>query len=76
MPARTEGHTGPVIMGDSRNDMILSSPVLFNIPGPTGQAILDWSMLVETYLDLFVWVTLDVPVLLYISGRPVQTSQF
>ena len=37
------------------------------------QAILDWSMLVETSLDLLVWVTLNLPVLVS-PGWPVQTS--
>ena len=40
------------------------------------QATLDWSMLVETSLDLLVLVTLDLPVLLSLDGqcRPVSAS--
>ena len=63
-------------MVDPRNDMMLllspSTP-----PGPSVQATLDWSMLVETSLDLLVWVTLDLPVLLSLDGqcRPVSASR-
>ena len=41
------------------------------------RATLDWSMLVETSLDLLVWVTLDLPVLLSLDGqcRPVSASK-
>ena len=33
------------------------------------QANLDWSMLVQTSLDLLVWVTLDLPLLLSLDGQ-------
>ena len=40
------------------------------------QATLDWSMLVETSLDLLVYVTLDLLMLLSLHGqcRPVSAS--
>ena len=69
MPVRTEGHTGPA--GQKLHD---ASSVPFNIPGPSVQATLDWSMLVQSSLNLLVLLTLDLPVLLS-QDSPVHTSQ-
>ena len=62
-------------MGDPRNDMML---LLYpSTSRQSVQATLDWSLLVETYLDLLVWVTLDLPMLLSLDGqyRPVSPSR-
>ena len=70
MPVRTEGHTGPAIMGDLRNDMMLllsPSTSLDNLSRQpwTGQCIPRPVSLGDSG-----------PASVAIPGRPVQTSQY